>query len=103
MLTAKQQTHFDNVRLLAKTIRDTKSNGRHDELGNPVICVELYSLWASDACDGVEWCLSEIKQLQERLRASLRQRDAKIDNLQRALVSANAWIATAAAKENATP
>ena len=60
MLSAKDQTHYDNAKLLVQTIRQTKHFGQHDGLGNPVVSVPLYYQWAQEACDAVEWLLSEV-------------------------------------------
>ena len=55
MLSAQNQTHYDNAKKLAETIRKTRSGGRHDGLGNPVIGVDLYQKWAIEACDAIDW------------------------------------------------
>ena len=57
MLTAQEQTHFDNAKMLAETIRNIKHDGRHDGLGNPILAVELYQKWAIEACDAIDWLL----------------------------------------------
>ena len=62
IFTAEEQTHVDRVKLLAKTIRQTKHDGRHDGLGNPVIGVDLYYAWALEACDSIDWVINRASQ-----------------------------------------
>lgn len=59
ILSAEMQTHYDRLKLLAKTLRGAKSEGRHDGLGNPIITVTFYQKWVIEACDSIDWILKE--------------------------------------------
>lgn len=66
MLPATEQIHVDNVKRLAETIRKMQNHGRHDGLERPM-SVGLYMKRAHEACDGIDWLLSEVERLRKRL------------------------------------